>query len=320
MVSTRIQIPPISIEGDRPVWSIMIPTYNCAKYLKETLQSVLSQDQGIERMQIEVIDDYSTKDDPEQVVSEMSNGRVRFYRQITNQGHTKNFHTCLLKSEGKYVHLLHGDDLVKQGFYEKMESLFDLDSNIGAVFCRHNHIDENGDFIRLSFSEQQEDGILNDALVKMTSRQIVQTPSIVVKREVYETIGGFDKRLSWCEDWEMWARISSKYKIAYTNDILAEYRIHTSSNSGVYITKAENLRDVKRGINIIADYVNYMPKKEYLKKTYDTYANYGFNRSQALIGINKKGAFNQWRVAFWMANKKETFKRAYKLLWAILKS
>jgi glycosyltransferase involved in cell wall biosynthesis len=54
------------------------PDYNCASYLRETLASVLAQDPGPEHMQIEVIDDCSTKDDPQAVVREMGMGRVSF--------------------------------------------------------------------------------------------------------------------------------------------------------------------------------------------------------------------------------------------------
>ena len=56
----------------RPLLSVMIPTYNCANYLRETLTSVLTQDPGVELMQIEVVDDHSTKDDPEAVVRELA--------------------------------------------------------------------------------------------------------------------------------------------------------------------------------------------------------------------------------------------------------
>ena len=81
----------------------MIPTYNCANYLRETLTSVLAQDPGAEIMQIEVIDDCSTKDDPQAVVEELGKGRVIFYRQPQNVGHTKNFETCLTRSRGKLI-------------------------------------------------------------------------------------------------------------------------------------------------------------------------------------------------------------------------
>src|SRR5277367_6513526 len=79
----------------RPLWSVMIPTYNCAKYLRQTLESVLAQDPGPEQMQIEVVDDCSTKDDPEAVVRELGKDRVEFYRKPKNEGAIHNFNTCI---------------------------------------------------------------------------------------------------------------------------------------------------------------------------------------------------------------------------------
>ena len=51
---------PLPENEKRPLWSIMIPTYNCSKYLAETIESVLQQAPAEDIMQIEVIDDYST--------------------------------------------------------------------------------------------------------------------------------------------------------------------------------------------------------------------------------------------------------------------
>jgi glycosyltransferase involved in cell wall biosynthesis len=111
----------------------MIPTYNCANYLRETLNSVLVQDPGSELMQIEVVDDCSTLDDPEAVVKELGKGRVQFYRQPENVGYIKNFETCLQRSRGQLIHLLHGDDCVRDGFYRKMQGLFEEYPEIGAA-------------------------------------------------------------------------------------------------------------------------------------------------------------------------------------------
>ena len=84
----------------------MIPTYNCAVWLRETLEGVLAQDPGPEAMQIEVIDDTSTKDDPEAVVREAS-GRVTFYRHPQNVGATANFDACACPVSGGIVQILH---------------------------------------------------------------------------------------------------------------------------------------------------------------------------------------------------------------------
>jgi glycosyltransferase involved in cell wall biosynthesis len=71
----RAVIPLVADGIVRPRWSVMIPTHNCARYLRETLTSVLAQDPGPDVMQIEVVDDHSTKDDPEQVEPLANNAR-----------------------------------------------------------------------------------------------------------------------------------------------------------------------------------------------------------------------------------------------------
>ena len=116
---TYPSIAPVSEAVNRPLWSVMVPTYNCANYLELTLKSVLEQDPGPEQMQIEVIDDRSTKDDPEAVVNEIGKGRVSFFRQPQNVGAQANFTTCVQRSRGHLVHILHGDDAVLPGFYRR---------------------------------------------------------------------------------------------------------------------------------------------------------------------------------------------------------
>ena len=126
MPSSRIQISPINISNIyRPTWSVMIPTHNCASYLCKTLTGVLNQDMGVEKMQIEVIDDHSTKDNPEEIVRNVAGNRVAFYRQPQNKGHNGNFETCLNRAHGKYVHLLHGDDIVIPDYYKRVQKIFE---------------------------------------------------------------------------------------------------------------------------------------------------------------------------------------------------
>jgi glycosyltransferase involved in cell wall biosynthesis len=84
----------------------MIPPYNSARYLRESLASVLDQDLGLDVMQIEVVDDHSTQDDPAVIVEELGRGRVGFYRQRENVGQVRNYETCLNRSRGKLIHML----------------------------------------------------------------------------------------------------------------------------------------------------------------------------------------------------------------------
>jgi glycosyltransferase involved in cell wall biosynthesis len=257
----RANIPPISKNSSRPLWSVMIPTYNCANYLRETLEGVLAQDPGKEIMQIEVIDDHSTKDDPESVVREIAHNRVSFYRQYENVGPIRNFQTCLERSRGELIHLLHGDDYVLNSFYEKMQRSFQDNPEIGAAFCRHLFIDEHGNRQGISELLMEESGILNNWLERIIVKQYIQTPSIVVRRSVYEKLGGFDQRLYYYEDWEMWVRIATIYPVWFEADALAVYRLHSVSVSGNSIRAGKSLEYIQKGLEVAESYLtDYVPK------------------------------------------------------------
>jgi glycosyltransferase involved in cell wall biosynthesis len=276
----------------------MIPTYNCAKYLRETLASVLAQDPGSEHMQIEVVDDCSSKDDPEAVVREMGLGRVVFYRQQANVGHTRNFETCLRHSRGYLIHLLHGDDAVRPGFYAKIEAIFAGHPEIGAAFSRNIYIDAYGNWIGVTPLELPHSGVIEDLVERLAVQQRIQTPAMVVRREVYETLGAFDRRLSWTEDWEMWARIASRYPVWYEAEPLALYRTHPNSNTGRYTLTGENVKDMGRVFSILK---NYAPNGEGGRLTRRGRNSYAHRALGAAIEMAKEGHFSSAFAQAWAA-------------------
>src|SRR4029077_3394702 len=117
-----------------------------------------------------------------------------------------------------------GDDAVYSGFYRKMGQPFAENPGLGAAFCRNVMMDEEGNSLGVAELQRPESGLLADLVERLAVEQRVQTPAMVVRREVYETLGGFDRRLSWTEDWEMWARIAVHYPVWYEVEPLALYR------------------------------------------------------------------------------------------------
>ncbi|MGQ3685787.1 MAG: glycosyltransferase family 2 protein [Candidatus Loosdrechtia sp.] len=316
-VSTRTNIPEITDENPRPLWSVMIPTYNCARYLRETLKSVLTQAPGPESMQIEVIDDHSF-DDPASVVAELGGERVRFYQQPKNVGHIDNFATCLKRSRGKLIHLLHGDDYVLPGFYEKMAKTFLQCPDIGAAFCRHIFMDNHGHWQSISDLEQRESGILKNWLEKLASEQRIMTPSIVVKREVYETLGGFDQRLICSEDWEMWVRIAVHYPVWYETEPLAVYRMHPDSNTGRHVRTGEDMRYTCEAIDI---FTAYLPDEIAYRVSRQAKETYAFSALEMAYSLFVRGdipaTFIQMREAIRLSSSFRVIRQIVKLLGTI---
>lgn len=281
----------------------MIPTYNCIDYLEEAIVSVLQQDPGPKHMQIEVIDDCSTDGDVESLVNKVGKGRVSYFRQKINRGSLRNFETCLNRSKGHHVHLLHGDDRVEQGYYKEIAGLFRKFPHAGAAFTNFSFIDINGDDTQIVNDNLRSDaGIVTDFLTKIARRQLVQPPSIVVKRSTYEVLGGF-YAVHFGEDWEMWTRIAAHYPVAYSPNVLASYRVaHGIGISQGYFTTGQNIVDILKVIDIVQSYLPEEKRQKIKNAARAYYATYSVKIANCFLVFNKKAAFQQVKGA-WMMSK-----------------
>lgn len=250
-----LRLQPVTDGRTRPRWSVLIPVFNCARYLEEALSSVLAQDPGQDEMEIIVVDDHSTKDDPEDVVRRVGGSRVRFIRQPQNVGKARNYETGLLASRGHLIHQLHGDDRVLEGFYDSMERAFETFPSAGAFFCESRYIDESGGVTGRTGRLIADTGIIDGWLEKIVVAQRVQTPSIVVRRTVYETLGGFDRRLDVLEDWEMWIRLGTLFPVGFLAETLADYRVSSGNSTTTSIIAGTRVATLRTMLRIVDEYL-----------------------------------------------------------------
>ena len=277
-------IPPVSPRSDRPKWSVMIPTYNGTKYLEQTLKSVLAQDPGSEQMQIEVVDDCSTEGDPELLVKEIGQGRISFFQQPQNLGLIGSWNSCIQRASGEWIHILHQDDIVLPGFYQRLESA--MSSEAGAAFSRFLFMDEDGHWQRLEEIERPTCGILEHWLEKIATTQRIQFPAMVVKRSVYEAPGGF------CSE--------------------ACYRIHSASETSRLLRSGRDIADTRKSIEISAAYLPPAQANELCDRANEHYAFYALDTARKMLFHNDWiGATAQIREA-WYCHP------SFKLFWAAL--
>ena len=244
-------------ERNRPLWSVMIPTYNRTKYLEQTLQSILNQAPAPELMQIEVVDNCSTQMDVEAVVQDIGQGRISFYRQPYNVGLTANLTACIQRSRGHLVHILHDDDVVLPGFYQRLQEAFEQEPTLGAAFCRYANVDEDDHPVYIPKLEQVTAGVISHWIERIAVEPLIQPPALVVKRGVYEKLGGFHPELRYTCDWEMCKRIAAHYPLWYEPQILAHYRIHSASATSDVIKSGANVADRRKAIEISRAYLPY---------------------------------------------------------------
>ncbi|CAN5545328.1 hypothetical protein BH11BAC3_BH11BAC3_31650 [soil metagenome] len=302
------------------VWSVMIPTYNCSKYLKRTIESVLQQDMGAASMQIEVIDDFSTDADVvEQIVHDAGMRRVGFYRQSENVGSLRNFETCINRAKGKFIHILHGDDQVVDGFYTEITALFTKYPEAGAAFTGFSVVNEHDKFLYNNDTINPQAGIIENWVTTIAENQRLRTCAIVVRRSVYEQLGGFFG-VHYGEDWEMFVRIAANYPVAYSPENFAVYRLHDDNISGRYMATGQNIKDIKKVIGIIQNYLPAAKRKAIKKVSLNKFAKYFSGNAQGIYKNHRNGkvALTQARGAFLLYPGKDSFFSLVKLYLKVL--
>lgn len=229
-----------------PTVSVAIPTFNCAHLLPQTLRSVLDQDVPADQLDITVLDDCSTKDDPEAVVREIGSGRVRFIRHERNVGIARNFSACVRQARGDLVHILHGDDFVLPGFYSAIRDAAVRFPDAGLLFTRAFHVDEAGEIDSMTGRLPSFESPSRDVKPLIERGNQLVTPSIAVRKSAYARVGLFEESHSHVADWEMWVRVVANCGGACINRPLAAYRVFAAQDTARVRLTGDNLREYLR--------------------------------------------------------------------------
>jgi glycosyltransferase involved in cell wall biosynthesis len=247
---------------DRPLISVIVPVYRPdPSQLHRALQSVLSQDMGASKMQIAIVDDASpnTSMKVESLVRQVDpEGRIEIFRNSRNQGLAGCWNQCIRIARGEIVHLLHQDDWVDNGFYQRLMPGFSQ-KRVGMAFCRYAIVEGEDRIVRVSHRESWRAGVLKNWLNKIAECQRIQCPSVMVPRRVYEQLGGYRSDLQFALDWEMWVRIAAKYDVWYQPKRLAYYRRHAASETQRLNDHQQSDMDVLKAIDVFA---NHLPATE----------------------------------------------------------
>jgi glycosyltransferase involved in cell wall biosynthesis len=247
MNEAELRIPPVNPLPPgiaRPRWSVMIPTYNAAATIDETLASVLAELPDSGHAQIAVLDNAST-DATLEIVRQLSpeaDGRVEIHRHAQNLGLLANWNACLERSRGELVHLLHADDFVRPGFYAAVESAFESKPAADLCLVRSLVVDARSEPERLAGRLGRTGDELTVAALAYGNE--FYCPGVVVRRSCYERVGGFSPALAYVPDWEMWLRILAQGTSVYVNDPLVCYRETPGNVTNRFSHSADDLREL----------------------------------------------------------------------------
>ncbi len=292
------RVSPVSSELQRPFWSVMIPTFNRTTYLEQSLRSVLDQDPGREEMQIEVVDNCSTAVDMTATVKRIAGDRVAVFRQEHNLGVAGNWNACVARSRGHWVHILHDDDYVLPGFYQRLRNGIQDRTRVGAAWCRYNRVNGDGMPLGCSEIERTTAGTLDGWLERIAVDNVVRCPAIVVKRSTYENLGGFTSDNDPVLDWDMWKRIALNYDVWFEPEILVCYREHAGAATSRMFRRGEIIAAAARSIDITR---NSLPRElaaSLVREARERFAQHATSSAATLLSAGDlSGAMaNMWQA------------------------
>jgi len=211
-----------------PKVSVIIPTYNRAHLITETIESVLTQ--TFRDFEIIVIDDGST----DNTCSIVSSLQVRYFRQ-DNRGVSAALNKGIEIARGEYITFLGSDDLLIDDALDKGVKMLDAHTDVGFTYGQIYMMDENGRIFGLLKSSFLNHSSIVDGkklIHELLCTYRVPIITTMVRRSCLDEVGGFSEETgNIAEDFHLIVRLAKRYAAAYIAQPLAKHRIHSESLS-----------------------------------------------------------------------------------------
>jgi glycosyltransferase involved in cell wall biosynthesis len=203
-----------------PHVSICLLTYNCAKLLPRSIDSLLAQSHG--DFELIVNDDCST-DGTEELCRSYArrDARVRYFKNPTNLRFAENQNAAILRARSDYVALVHQGDVYRSDMIEKWTRALVKYPTAALVFNALEQMDQQGKTIRVCrhpYSPLVRGVDLFDEMIRRTSSPIFGI--VMVRRRCVWDAGPFDPRLPVLADVDMWLRLLLRHDAAYVAELL----------------------------------------------------------------------------------------------------
>ena len=246
--------------------SVVIATYNMARYLPFAMRSVL--DQTYKNIEMLVVDDGSTDDTRKAIAPFLGDARVRFYVQ-ENKGQAAAKNCGVRHSKGDYIAFLDADDMWAPNKLELQVPLFALGERIGVVYSRVSYIDETGRDLGRADNELFRGCVSGPLLI----RNFVGFGTVLVKRECFDRLGCFKETLPMGIDYDLWLKFSTQYDFDYIDRPLLHYRVWPGQMSKN--TKARYLHGIEIMKNFLQEYPESVHKNIINEAWAHTYVGFG---------------------------------------------
>ena len=246
-----------------PTVSVIIPTYNTARYISEAIESVFAQ--TYKDFEIIVVDDGST-DNTYEVIKQCHANNTQdvelievanpfqatqrtkqtqrtqrtqlIYIYQKNCGRAGARNTGIKAARGRYIAFLDSDDLWTSGKLKKQVEIMEGNKKIDFLFGDKQRFSDDGTIITSSMFARRgynadffgDPLFVRDPYKKLLQEPYIPTGTVIMKKECFEKTGLFDKAI-YAEDWEFWLRIALFNNLAYSNELWELERDREGSGS-----------------------------------------------------------------------------------------
>ena len=258
--------------GPMATVTVLIPTFNRAKFIGEALASVFAQ--TYEDYQVVVVDDGST--DETETVLQPWLSKIRYFKK-DNGGPSSARNFGIRHSGTAYIAFLDSDDRWEPTFLDVAMQLIRQNPALGLVTAAH--VVEPEGVKRPKIPESRLEGNLYPRLFQ---NNFVTTSAVVVQRECFDTVGLFNEELRQAGDYDMWLRIAQAYPIAFVKEYLCRYGSHSHNISNNVVQHKLFLQQVLKA--------NYDPNRISEKEWRVRYSRAWVSLGRAYVDLAQKGS------------------------------
>jgi len=204
-----------------PLVSIIVPSFQQARFLRIAIDSILSQE--YKPMEVLVLDGGST--DGSREILESYGDRI-WFRSGPDRGQCDAINEGFRKSRGEIVAWLNSDDFYYPGAVAHAVEILGNNPDAALVYGEGNLVAEDGS-VMWRFPET----VPFDLWRLANHSDYILQPTVFFRRELLFECGLLDEELNWGLDWELWIRIGKRFSFSYTNQVLAAGRIYSDTKT-----------------------------------------------------------------------------------------
>ena len=201
---------------DRKTVSVVIPTYNRGYCIKRSIESVINQTYPVS--EIIVVDDGST-DNTKEIVESIKDNRIKYYMTEENRGAGAARNYGVSGADSEYIAFHDSDDICFENRIELEMAKMEECEEVGLVYGAHLvQTSETEGYIVPDY--RVSSGLEGDIYRKLLVKNTIGAPTILIKKEMFELVGGFDETMSSLEDWDFAIRVAKECRIGFVPEVL----------------------------------------------------------------------------------------------------